>query len=365
MLLNACAQVNTTVPAGSELTPPQINVLVGLRHWRNHQPRLALGKINEALAEDPQLASAHNLAGLIYDRLEQLDLAEWHFKRALSLNPNDPSAHNNYGMLLCNQSRLAQAEKNFLTAADNPNNVSPEVAYTNAGLCVRRLPDIDRAAQYFIAALNADPKFPTALFQIARISFQKGRYPQARRNLQQYLQVGRHTSETLWLAVRIERALGHSERARNYAQQLQNAFPQSKETQALFNSKARSSYELISPNRAAPLTAGAVRVTTSTSNGFKRTDWVRAQDPQDYTVQLFASQNEAAMPYFRDQYHLSGELAYFAAPQSNGIWYTLVWGEFADRQQAEKAISQLPEQLHSSARVREFGAIQAELAAPG
>lgn len=362
MLLNACAQVNTKTPAGPELTPAQISVLIGLRHWRNHQPRLALDKINDALEQDPKLASAHNLAGLVYDRLGQADLARWHFKRALMLDPHDPSAHNNYGMFLCNQGRIAQAEKNFLTAADNPNNVSPEVAYTNAGLCVRRIPDLDRAAQYFMAALNADPRMPTALFQIARISFEKGRYPQAWRNLQQYLQVGEHTPETLWLAVRIERALGRTEQAREYAQQLQSEFPQSEETQALFNSEARSGYERVSPNRTTPMTAGALRVTTSTNDGFRRSAWLRAQDPRDYTVQLFASQNEAAMPYFRDQYRLSGDLAYVALPRGGGIWYTLVWGKFADRQQATRAIGQLlPEPLHASARVRSFGDIQQEL----
>ncbi|HEX2243713.1 MAG TPA: type IV pilus biogenesis/stability protein PilW [Gammaproteobacteria bacterium] len=369
MLLNACAQVNTkpSMRPQPELTPAQINVLLGLRHWRNHHPQLALDRINIALEENPQLASAHNVAGMIYERLGQAALAEQHFKRALALDPNDPSGHNNYGKFLCNQGRLAQAEKQFLSAADHPHNSSPDVAYTNAGLCALRIPDLDRAAQYFTAALNKNPIMPTALFQIARISYEKGRYPQARRNLQQYLQVARHTPETLWLAVQIERALGNAALAQRYAQRLQNTFPHSKETHALFNSEAQLGYTRISPDQGS-VQAGPdeVQVIATTGDPFKHTDWVRAQDPRDYTVQLFASQNELAMPYFREKYNLSGEMAYFPVRRGNATWYSLIWGRFDNRQEAEKAISQLPAVIREgAAQVRQFAGIQQELKTQG
>jgi type IV pilus assembly protein PilF len=362
--LAACAPLDTKAPTEPELTPAEINVALGLEHWRNHQPQLALDKITEALEQDPLLASAHNVAGLLYERLGEATLAEWHFKRALELDPDDPSARNNYGLFLCNQDRLAQAEKNFLAAADNPNNESPDVAYTNAGICARRIPDLDRAAQYFTAALNANPTMPAALFQIARVSFEKGRYPEAHRELQHYLQVAAHTPETLWLGVQIARALGNREQERRYAQQLQTTFPQSEEAHALFESELRPAYERISPTEPVTVDPGVAAVTTSTDDSFKRGNWVRAQDPQHYTVELFASQNELAMAYFRDQYDLSGELAYFAAQRRNATWYLLVLGSFPDRQQAEKVISRLPEELRNgAARVRRFGDIQQNLRA--
>jgi type IV pilus assembly protein PilF len=325
---------------------------------------LALDKITQALEQDPQLASAHNVAGLLYDRLGETALAARHFKRALALDPDDPSARNNYGMFLCNQGRLAQAERNFLAAAGNFDNESPDVAYTNAGLCARRIPDLDRAAQYFTAALNVNPVMPAALFQIARISFDKSRYPEARRDLMHYLQVAAHTPETLWLGVQIERALGNHVQERRYAQQLQSMFPRSEEAHALFESKMQPAYSRITPEQ--PDRAGhTAAITASASKAFKRGDWVLAQDPEHYTVELLTSQNELAMPYFRDHYQLSGEMAYFATRRGDATWYSLVLGSFANREQAEQAISRLPEVLrHGAARVRQFGYVQQRVRSP-
>jgi type IV pilus assembly protein PilF len=361
--LAACAPVETKRPTQAPLTPAQINVHLGLQHWRNYQPRLALDRITQALAQDPNLASAHNVAGLIYERLGSPGLAAKHLKRALALAPQDPSALNNYGKLLCTQGRLARAEQYFLRAADNPRNPSPEVAYTNAGLCARRIPDLDRAAQYFTAALNLNPMMPTASFQLARISFEKARYPEARRDLQQYLQIARHTAESLWLAVQIERALGNSARERQYARRLEVMFPHSEEAQALFQSKLRPAYQRIPPPRPVPSSAGAVTVTATTGNddAFLRDAWVRAQAPEDYTIEIFASHNELAMPYFRDEYKLSGELAYYATRRDDARWYALLWGKFEDKRQAHNAISQLPAELRASAQVRRFADAQREI----
>jgi septal ring-binding cell division protein DamX len=85
-------------------------------------------------------------------------------------------------------------------------------------------------------------------------------------------------------------------------------------------------------------------------------------------VELFASQNEAAMPYFRDEYGLTGELAYYASQRGAATWYTLVWGRFDSARQARLATTQLPQALRDSSitQVRRFADIQAEMTAhPG
>ncbi|MDQ3797105.1 MAG: SPOR domain-containing protein, partial [Pseudomonadota bacterium] len=83
-------------------------------------------------------------------------------------------------------------------------------------------------------------------------------------------------------------------------------------------------------------------------------------------VHLFASQNELAMPYFRDKYNLSGEMAYFSVRRGNATWYSLIWGRFDNRQEAEKAISQLPAVIREgAAQVRQFAGIQQELETQG
>ena len=352
-LLTACAPVETRSPTEREPTPAQINLQLALEYYDNNRLRLALDKVNDSLTQNPQLGSAHNVAALIYERLGQADLAQRHYSRALELRPNDPSARNNYGKFLCMHGQLRQAEANFLAAADNPNNTSPDVAYANAGLCALRIPDLERAAQYFTAALNANPTMPTALYQVARIGYEKGRFPEARRDLRHYLQIARHTPETLWLSVLVERALGNEGIARRYAQRLQNRFPHSEETRLLFESELESASQQVPP----------VPPSTAAGDGFRREAWLRGQPASAYTVELFASQNESAMPYFRDEYGLTGELAYYASRRGAATWYTLVWGSFDDAAQARQAATQLPDALRESGvtEVRRFADIQAEV----
>ncbi|MBA3732148.1 MAG: type IV pilus biogenesis/stability protein PilW [Gammaproteobacteria bacterium] len=352
-LLTACAPVEPRPPMERELTPAQINLQLALKYYDNNRLRLALDKVNDSLTQAPQYASAHNVTALIYERLGQAELAQRHFSRALELSPDDPSARNNYGKFLCTQGRLREAEANFLAAADNPGNASPDVAYTNAGLCALRIPDLERAAQYFTAALNANPTMPTALYQVARIGYEKGRFPEARRDLQHYLQVARHTAETLWLSVLVERALGNEGIARRYAQRLQNHFPQSEETRLLFETELESASQQIPP----------VPPSTAAADGFRREPWLREQPASAYTLELFASQNESAMPYFRDEYGLVGDLAYYASQRGAATWYTLVWGSFDDAAEARQAATRLPAALRESSitEVRRFADIQAKV----
>ena len=194
--------------------------------------------IRNAVVElDPGFSTAHNAMGLLQERLRNMPKAEEHFARAIELNPLDSAAQTNYGSFLCRTGRYAEGEQRFLQALKNSLYTRPEVAYTNAGLCAMNAGESSKAETYFRSALEFDPKIPTVLIGMADISENLQRHLPARAYLQRYLEVAQHTARSLWLGVRIERALGDRRTEQEYSTRLKSRFPDSLETQQLLESE--------------------------------------------------------------------------------------------------------------------------------
>ena len=231
IVLSAC----TTQPSQSNRSKPSpdINALVTNSLVQTQRGALVQAQqtINQALILDPENVDANNIVGLIYGKSQKAELAVKHFEKALSIAGNDASTLNNYGNFLCEYGRTEQAEEKFFRAGSHPSNPNPEIAYTNAGLCALRVPDIDQAENYFKTALDFKEKNSVALFQLAKINFTKGRGIPALERLQSYSQIAPHTPETLKLGMEIGRLMRDKEVVVSYFNLLQNEFPTSEEYQ--------------------------------------------------------------------------------------------------------------------------------------
>ncbi len=230
-ILSACT-TQTTKPT-SEAPAADINSLVKSSLIQVQQGNLssAQGIIQQALAIDAKNVDANNIAGLIYGKSNQPELAIQFFEKALSVAPHDASTLNNYGSFLCDHGRIKQAEKKFLKAGTHPSNPNPEIAYTNAGLCALRMPDLDQAFDYFKTALDFKEKNSVALYQLARINLAKQRAIPALERLHAYSQFAAHTPQTLKLGIEIGRLMRDKKVEVGYFNLLQNKFPTSDEYQ--------------------------------------------------------------------------------------------------------------------------------------
>ena len=197
-------------------------------------------KLNKALKLDPNLASAHHAIALAYQQSGQMELAEKHFLRALQLDPKDGALHNNYGGFLCGEMRLDEAEAQFKQALNDPAYDTPARALENAGLCMLRKPNPEKAAQYFRKALEINPKLPSSLFELAKISLEKKNYLPARAYLQRLQEVSSATPQSLWIGIQIERELGNTQAVTTYAAELKSKFPNSNEIRMLRESNGGS-----------------------------------------------------------------------------------------------------------------------------
>jgi len=156
----------------------------------------------------------------------------------VELDPMDSYARNAYAVFLCRKGEVDTALKHFDAAVDNPLYPQPEVALANAGQCARSKDSV-LAERYLRTALRRNAQFAPALFQMARISFENSNALSARGYLQRYLAVAKHTPQTLWLGIQVERELGDRDAVASYSLLLQGQFPDSEEARLLQESKRR------------------------------------------------------------------------------------------------------------------------------
>ena len=237
LILTGCNEIR---PSNQDITTSQItneralsNLNLGIAYLKERAYEKALDKLNKAKEADPQYSPIYNVFGLLYQQLGDFERAESNFKKALSLNANDSSTMNNYGSFLCGQQRIDDAEAIFVKAASNPLYETPEIAITNAGLCLYNEGRIDEAENYFRRALELNPRVSPALIKMCEISFNEPNYLSARAYLQRYQQSARHTPKSLWLGIQIENELGDKDAVSSYALLLKNSFPASKEATML------------------------------------------------------------------------------------------------------------------------------------
>ena len=209
------------------------NLNLGIAYMQRGEYEASLDKLKKALDADPHYTPTLNALGLLYQKLGKNEEAEQYFKRALSIRSNDPHTLNNYGQFMCINGRPDEAEQTFIKSANNPLYDSPEISLTNAGTCALKNNQPDKAETYFRQALDKNGKVPIALIQMSQLSYDQGNYLSARGYLQRYLEVAKHTANSLWLGIQIEQHLGDKNTLSSYALLLKNNYPNSKEAELL------------------------------------------------------------------------------------------------------------------------------------
>ena len=232
-----CITSGTKAPLPASGTDAaQYNLQLGISYFRQGKYDAAKEKLQRALAQDPNLATAHTALALVYERLEDPDGAEREHRRAAALAPDDPDVQNALGVFLCAQrDRQAEALRVFDKAIAIPlskKTVNRAMLYTNAGTCAK-YSDLPRAEAYLRRALAEAPNFPDALLQLAEVSLAQGNGLAARAFLERYLGARGPTAPALLLGSRIEAALGDAPAAARYAQQLRTDFPTAAEVRQL------------------------------------------------------------------------------------------------------------------------------------
>ena len=113
----------------------------------------------------------------------------------------------------------------------------------------------------------------------------------------------------------------------------------------------------------APLSGRAATQTdhkkTSSQSDSRREDWILAQDPKQYTVQLAAFWKETGLKSFLSKSEIRDDLGFFSFKREGRTWHAVIYGVFEQYEQALQASRALPKHLKTTSPwVRKFSAIQ-------
>lgn len=216
----------------------QANAELGLRYMMQGEYEVAMTKLKRALSYDSNHVAANHYIAELYRRLGRNEDAEKHYRRALNYAEGDASSlHNNYGIFLCSQDRFDDGVEQLEKVLDNPVYPQRDQVYENIGLCVERKGDHDKAEEYLRKGLQLNPRMPKSLLAMARLTFAKKNYLSTRAYLQRFAEVARHTPESLWLGIQVERILGDKNALASYGLSLKGNFPDAPETKLYLQSQ--------------------------------------------------------------------------------------------------------------------------------
>ncbi|MEE4295415.1 MAG: type IV pilus biogenesis/stability protein PilW [Wenzhouxiangella sp.] len=217
----------------SPIRAAEVNTRLGIGYMERDQLQLAIEKLQTALEFDPQHTPAHLTLALIYDRLGRSAAAGEHYRRASELAPNDGPTQNAFAVYLCQRGDFPAADRHFRRAMEDAFYNTPELAYGNAGACARRAGELEKAEEYLRQALDLDPNYPDALFQLSELKLEAGDPFRARAFLQRLESVSAADPAALVLGYNIESELNNAALADRYASRLEQLFPESSQARAL------------------------------------------------------------------------------------------------------------------------------------
>jgi len=237
LLLGGCT--STPVEEGFNADKAaQANAQLGLRYMMEGQYEVAMTKLKRALSYDSDDVNANHYIAELYRRLGRNDDAEEHYEHALRYAEGEASAlHNNYGVFLCSEDRYDDGIEQLEKVLDNPVYPQRDQVYENIGLCTERKGDTEKAEDYLRKGLQLNPRMPKSLLAMARLTFAKKNYLSTRAYLQRFGELARHTPESLWIGIQVERILGDKNALASYELSLKGNFPDAPETKLYMQSK--------------------------------------------------------------------------------------------------------------------------------
>ncbi|MDA8457384.1 type IV pilus biogenesis/stability protein PilW [Acidovorax sp. GBBC 3334] len=196
------------------------------------QTSVALDEVRQAIATDPSFGDAYNLRGLVYMRLGDWAAADENFRRALTISPSEPYLLHNYGWLRCQQQNYAEANQFFERALAVPAYTARAKTLMTQGLCQERAGQVADAEKTLVKAYELDAGNPVVGYNLASMAFRRGDAQRAQFYSRRLNNSELANAESLWLGIKIERALGNAAGMRQLGEQLHKRFPDSKEVLA-------------------------------------------------------------------------------------------------------------------------------------
>lgn len=134
-------------------------------------------------------------------------------------------------------------------------------------------------------------------------------------------------------------------------------------TATMSESEASSpSHEDSAHTRASAVSLPTTPVKPPAGDSLEKTDWIRTQPANHYTLQLLGVERLQSLKDFVARHGLEDQAFYYSTRRKGNPWYPLLWGDFPDKKSAIKASEKLPIELQRQGYwLRQFRELQAQL----
>lgn len=137
--------------------------------------------LEEAATADPENPGIQNYLGQVALLAGRFPLSERSFRRALEIDPLLTDAYNGLGAVLDRVGRKDEAEASFKKALDDPAYRTPEKIWLNLGILYASQGRDDEAIRALRQAVEIDPKFFRAHYELASVLDRTGKVEEAAR----------------------------------------------------------------------------------------------------------------------------------------------------------------------------------------
>lgn len=202
-------------------------------YFQDSKYNFALDEIKQAILIDPGWADPYGMRGVIYMQTNDYPQSEASFQKALSITPNASDVKHNYGVLLCRMKRPAEAIKMFNAALADPNYPQRAKTWAEMGRCQLANDRKAEAEASFMKSFELDAGNASTTTSLSALLFERGELVRAQFYARRVNNSDRATAESLWLGIKIERAMNNREAQQQLEAQLRKRFAQSPEASAL------------------------------------------------------------------------------------------------------------------------------------
>lgn len=232
LLLGGCAGLQPHANP-DQRRAAEVNAELGISYLRQNDLAQAQRALERAIQFDPRLALAHLGMASLRERQGSIDDAIDHYRKAIALEPENPYVQTNLGDLLCRQGEVAEGQALLERASRNPSYAQRHVALLSSGRCDLQTGSVERAERKMREALQIQPQYPDALYEMARLTYLDGRPFQTRAFLSRLNALGVVVPGSLLLCYKAETQLGNRQDASRCADRLMRDFPDSEEAAEL------------------------------------------------------------------------------------------------------------------------------------
>ncbi len=160
---------------------------LGILYWQRGEFDKATEEMQSALRSKPDYAEAHYTLGTVYKQQGKLQESATELREAIRLQPDFAGAHTTLaGVLrqLGDTPGAAVEAKEGARIVSATNNLQAAKVATNSGKRLLGAGDLDGAISQFRSAINSEPGYAAAHYQLGLALTQKGQKDDAKKEFQ-------------------------------------------------------------------------------------------------------------------------------------------------------------------------------------